>query len=108
MSNTTLDIIRATLGDDSDWVKRFILDAQEGKETRTYTINARSEHLDKIEELFSWINSTRSGHSGGASISVDGDGAARVTIEKKDGDLKPHDESKVHTSERIEFKVGLD
>lgn len=77
-------------------------------ETRTYTISARPEHLDKIEELFSWINSTRSGHSGGASISVDGDGAARVTIDKKDGKLKEFDEKSVNTAERIEFKVGLE
>lgn len=90
------DVIEKLLGEDKN------------KETRTYTISARPEHLDKIEELFSWINSTRSGHSGGASISVDGDGAARVTIEKKDGELKPHDEEKVHTSQRIEFSVGLE
>lgn len=90
-------VIKAILGEDKS-----------GKETRTYTISARSDHLDKIEELFSWINSTRSGHSGGASISVDGDGSARVTIEKKDGELKKHDEESVRTSQRIEFKVGLE
>lgn len=91
-----------------DVIKNILGEEKIEKETRTYTISARPEHLDKIEELFSWINSTRSGHSGGASISVDGDGAARVTIEKKDGELKPHDEEKVHTSQRIEFSVGLE
>lgn len=88
--------IRAILGESSD------------KETRTYTISARPDHLDKIEELFSWINSTRSGHSGGASISVDGDGAARVEIEKEGGELKCYDEDSVRTSQRIEFSVGLE
>lgn len=91
-----------------DTVKAILGESGAEKETRTYTISARPEHLDKIEELFSWINSTRSGHSGGASISVDGDGAARVTIEKEDGELKKHDEEKVHTSQRIEFSVGLE
>jgi hypothetical protein len=92
----------------SQTIEQILGEEKTEKETRTYTISARPEHLDKIEELFSWINSTRSGHSGGASISVDGDGAARVTIEKKDGELKSHDEEKVHTSQRIEFSVGLD
>lgn len=89
-------------------VKLILGEEKSPYETRTYTISARPEHLDKIEELFSWINSTRSGHSGAAKISVDGDGAARVTVEKKDGELKKHNEEEVHDSQRIEFSVGLE
>jgi len=91
-------IIEAIIGEDKSQ-----------KETRTYTISARPEHLDKIEELFSWINSTRSGHSGQAGIFVDGDGAARVTIEKKDGELKPHTEQDIERRNySVEFTVGLE
>jgi len=77
-------------------------------EERAYTISARPEHLDKIEQLFSWINSTRSGHSGGASIYVDGDGAARVEITKQKGELPKVDDDQIRTSQKIEFNVGLD
>lgn len=33
---------------------------------------------------------------------------ARVTSEKKDSDLKRHDEETVRTSQAVEFKVGLE
>lgn len=79
------------------------------KELRTYTISARSDHLDQIEKLFAWINMTRGGHSGAASIAIDGDGAARVTIEKKDGKLPKADSYDGHQEQKpVEFSVGLD
>lgn len=90
-------------------VRELIGEDKAEKETRTYTISARSDHLDKIEELFSWINSTRSGHSGQAGIAVDGDGSARVTIEKKDGELKKHTEQDIERKNyTVEFSVGLE
>lgn len=93
----------------TETVRAIIGEKQSEWETRTYTIEALPEHLDKIEQLFSWINSTRSGHSGSAAIFVDGDGAARVTIERKDGALAKFDEDEVHTSKpSVEYTVGLD
>lgn len=90
-------------------IKGIIGEDKNPYETRTYTISARPEHLDKIEQLFSWINSTRSGHSGQAGIFVDGDGAARVTIEKKDGEIpKFSDKDTKQRSYNVEFTVGLD
>jgi hypothetical protein len=89
-------------------IKSILGEDKPNYETRTYTIQARPDHLDKIEELFTWINHTRGGHSGGASIYVDGDGAARVTIKKKDGELKGYDKDEVHTSKGIEFSVSLE
>lgn len=78
------------------------------RETRTYTISARPDHLDKIEELFAWINMTRSGHSGSAELGIDGDGAARVTVEGKDGELKKLEKDFQPGSGRgPEFKVYL-
>lgn len=78
-------------------------------ETRTYTVNARPDHLDELEKFFSWVNSTRAGHSGAAELVIDGDGAARVTIEKKGGELKKHDEDEVHTGgNKAEYKVCLE
>ena len=79
------------------------------KETRTYTITSRPEHLDEIERFFSWINSTRSGHSGSASMYVDGDGAARVEIVKKSGELcKPEEEVHSRSDGEPEFKACLE
>ena len=79
-------------------------------ESRVYTITARPDHLDIIEELFAWINSTRGGHSGTAKIGIDGDGAARVEIEKKDGDLPKLEKDNKHFTNdyKIEFSVYLD
>ena len=77
------------------------------KESRTYTIRARPEHLDQIEQLFRWMNSTASGHSGTAQISIDGDGAARVNVERKDGELDDA-EIEPNCSGKVEFKVSLD
>jgi len=80
------------------------------RETRTYTVTARPDHLDQIETFFSWINSTRSGHSGSAKLYVDGDGAARVEIEKKGGELQHPEEGDIHDSGggKPEFEVGLE
>lgn len=77
-------------------------------ETRAYRITAQPEHLNELEKLFSWMNMTRGGHSGAASVSIDGDGAARVTVEKEKGDLEPYDQDKVKNSQRIEYSVGLE
>lgn len=95
----------------TDAVRRVIGEAADKREyeTRTYTINARPDHLDKLETLFSWMNSTRGGHSGGAEVYIDGDGAARVTIERKDGDLyKPEKDVKPKCNGKTEFSVGLE
>ena len=55
------------------------------------------------------MNSTRAGHSGSAKIYIDGDGAARVTLERKDGEMcKPDKEVKPKSSGEPEFSVGLD
>jgi len=82
---------------------------KDGYETRTYTINAHKDHLDLLEQFFRWINSTRSGHSGSAKLFVDGDGRARVTIEKKGGELATSEKDfKTHKSDGPEFAVGLD
>ena len=89
-------------------ISKILGEDKRDREKRAYVIEARPDHLDKIEELFSWINMTRSGHSGEASISIDGDGAARVEIERKDGELKKYDEDSVRASQRVEFKVDLD
>lgn len=97
MNHITDKTVRAILGE-----------AEIKREKRTYTIEARPEHLDKIEELFSWINMTRGGHSGSAAISVDGDGAARVTIEREDGELKKSDKETHVQKPTVEFSVGLD
>lgn len=87
-------------------LRRLCEDGTE-KTTRTYTVRARPEHLDKIEELFRWINSTNTGHSGTAQISIDGDGAASVRVERQDGDLCDT-EIKPNCSGKVEFKVSLD
>jgi len=95
----------------TDAVRRVIGEAADKREyeTRTYTINARPDHLDQLETLFSWMNSTRAGHSGSAKIYIDGDGAARVTLERKDGEMcKPDKEVKPKSSGEPEFSVGLD
>lgn len=89
-------------------VQRALGEAREN-ETRTYKVTAHPAHLDKIEELFWWMNSTRSGHSGSAKIYIDGDGAARVEIEKSDGELKkPDPEPKSKCDGEPEFSVGLE
>lgn len=77
-------------------------------ETRTYTVTSRAEFLDQIERLFSWINSTNTGHSGSVELSIDGDGAARVTVDKKDGKLPKLDDAEIHTAQSPEFKVNLE
>jgi hypothetical protein len=79
------------------------------RETRTYKITSRPDHLDQIEHLFHWINTTRGGHSGSAMLGIDGDGAARVEVEKKDGDLaKPDEEIKSRCDGKAEFEVYLE
>lgn len=90
-------------------IRAIIGEAVPGAETRTYTIKARPQDLDKIEKLLAWMNMTAGGHSGSASISIDGDGAARIRVEKKDGDLPKHrDEDNNARELKSEFHVGLD
>ncbi len=90
-------------------VHKVIGEAVREDETRTYTVTARSDHLDELEKFFSWINSTRAGHSGAATLYVDGDGAARIEIEPKEGELKKPDEDDIHTGGRdAEYKVCLE
>jgi len=90
-------------------LKLILGEATPGAETRTYTIKARPQDLDKIEQLLAWMNMTAGGHSGSASISIDGDGAARIQVEKKDGKLSKHDyEDNEAWSGKTEFHVGLD
>lgn len=94
-----MNVIKAILGEASD------------KETRTYAITARPDHLDKIEQLFSWMNMTRGGHSGEASIAVDGDGAARITVEREKGDLPKYrdiEKEQQGNAHGVEFHVGLE
>ena len=79
-------------------------------ETRTYEIEARPDHLDQLEELFAWMNMTSGGHSGSALLYVDGDGAARLTVTRQDGDLKVFD-ADAHPSQsggKPELEIGLD
>lgn len=92
-----------------DTIVKLILGEARDKESRTYTFSARPQDLDKLERLFAWINMTRGGHSGEASISIDGDGAARITVDKKDGKLARHEDgdNEPRTS-KVEFHVGLD
>lgn len=94
-------LVRRMLGED-----KFKGDYPED-ETRTYTITCWPEHLDQLEKLFSWMNMTRGGHSGAAEIYIDGDGAARVEIKKKDGELPKHDEE-ARCDGKVEFKVCLE
>lgn len=85
-----------------------ITESQE-RETRRYKVTADPEHLDQIEQLFWWVNSTHSGHSGSAKIYVDGDGAARVGIEKEEGELKrPEEEVHSRCDGEAEFSVCLE
>lgn len=91
--------------------RRLIGEAHEPpkRETRTYKITSRPEHLDQIEHMFRWMNMTAGGHSGSMLLSIDGDGAARVKIEKMEGDLaKPPEEFKPKSSGDPEFKVCMD
>lgn len=79
------------------------------RETRTYKITSRPEHLDQIEHMFRWMNMTAGGHSGSMLLSIDGDGAARVHIEKPEGELaKPPEDFKATSSGDPEFKVCMD
>ena len=88
---------------------RQVLGEARESETRTYRVTAHPKHLDQIEELFWWMNSTRSGHSGSAKIYIDGDGAARVEIKKTDGELKkPDQEPESKCNGKPEFEVGLE
>ncbi len=78
-----------------------------GKETRTYKIEARPDHLDQIEHMFKWMNMTAGGHSGSMVLEIDGDGAARVNVKREGGELaKPQEE--FDRSKDPEFKVSLD
>jgi len=95
----------------SSMVRRVIGEAYEPpeRETRTYHITSRPDHLDQIEQLFAWMNSTRAGHSGSAEIGIDGDGAARVEIEREGGELKkPDEEVEPRSGRGPEYKVCLD
>lgn len=79
------------------------------RQTRTYKITSRPEHLDQIEHMFKWMNMTAGGHSGSMLLSIDGDGAARVKVEKEGGELaSPPEEFKPGSSGGPEFKVCMD
>lgn len=79
------------------------------KETRTYKITCRSDHLDKLEHMFRWMNMTAGGHSGSMELGIDGDGSARVSVEKEGGELcKPEEEFKQKSTGGPEFKVYLE
>lgn len=48
-------------------------------ETRTYEVTGPTEQLYSLEQLFKWIEDCGTvGHSGSASVAVDGDGSARL------------------------------
>lgn len=80
-----------------------------GRETRVYKITSRPDHLDQIEHMFKWMNMTAGGHSGSMLLSIDGDGAARVKIEKEGGELaSPPDEFQPDHNGKPEFKVCMD
>lgn len=92
----------------SNLAKRLIGESSD-RETRTYNITADPEHLDELERFFSWINITRSGHSGSAQLYVDGDGRARVEISRKGAALKkPEEEIHSTSGGGPEYKVGLE
>lgn len=79
------------------------------RETRTYTITSRPEHLDQVEHMFRWMNMAAGGHSGSMLLSIDGDGAARVKIEKQGGELaKPPEQFKTSSDKGPEFQVCMD
>lgn len=102
---TQADVVETRV---SPLVRRVIGEAAE-RETRTYHITSRPDHLDQIEQFFAWMNSTRSGHSGSAEMAIDGDGAARVEIERKDGELKkPDEEVQPRSGRGPEYKVCLE
>ena len=80
-----------------------------GRETRTYKITSRPDHLDQIEHMFKWMNMTAGGHSGSMLLDIDGDGAARVKVEKEGGELaSPPDEFQPSSGKGPEFKVCMD
>lgn len=79
------------------------------RETRTYKITSRPGHLDQIEHMFAWMNMTAGGHSGSMLLSIDGDGAARVRVEKEGGELaKPAEDFSGRGGKDPEFKVCMD
>jgi hypothetical protein len=49
-------------------------------------VTGKAKQLDKLEEFLAWIQYCGNvGHSGTAELSVDGDGAARLKIDKVTG-----------------------
>lgn len=73
-------------------------------ETRSYEVSGKVRQLDNLEKLFKWVEYCGSvGHSGSATIFVDGDGAARLKFTGVDAELPDVDDDA-----RVELKVGLD
>lgn len=91
-------------------VRQLIAEQEtETKGERTYKISGRNDHLDELEKFFRWMNGTASGHSGAVQIAIDGDGAARMHVERVDSkdELHPRDED-VNGSGRVEMKISLE
>lgn len=85
-----------------------VLLAQDGKETRSYSIEALSSQLNQLEQLFAWMNYLGSaGHSASAQIFVDGDGSARPLI-KRDGKRLKAKNPPESVSDGVELRISLD
>lgn len=64
------------------------------KETKTYKISGPKEQLEQIDQLLSWIDYCCSvGHSATISLSVDGDGAASISVDgtNREKDIEDED-----------------
>lgn len=67
-------------------------EASSGRPKRTYVIEGDEDQLDKLEQVFSAITGMCSmGASRDVTIFVDGDGAANIRVERKEGELKSGD-----------------
>lgn len=85
--------------------KRVAKEDTRKEETRTYEVTGYSDQLDNFEKLLNWIESCGTiGHSGSASIFIDGDGSARLKISGTNKD----NIGDVSDSDSIELKVGID
>ncbi len=73
-------------------------------ETRKYEVTGKVRQLDNLEKLFKWVEYCGDvGHSGSATISVDGDGSAHLKFTGVDAEVP---ETERHSG--VELKVGLE
>lgn len=88
----------------------------EERVTRVYAFEARPSELDKLEQIFAWINGTSGGHSGSVKLSIDGDGRPRFKVKRmecdlsiKDGEaIKPKGEPMKGDSYEFDLDVGIE